>query len=113
LIFNACHDQGFGNFIFYYFDPKKPSDNTCPAAVTGNANYSGPIGPTVGDQTKNDPTTTIGHPYSPFMIERFTEVKGDTLKVYYTMSTWNPYAIVKMESDFKIDCLREGDRGDR
>ena len=102
LIFNACRDQGFGNFIFYYFDPKKPSDNTCPAAVTGNANYSGPRGPTIGDQTQNDPATTIGNPYAPFMIERFTEVQGDTLKIYYTMSTWNPYAIVKMESDFKI-----------
>jgi hypothetical protein len=102
LIFNACRDQGFANFIFYYFDPKKPTDNTCPAAVTGTANFAGPIGPTIGDQTKNDPTTTIGHPYAPFMIERFTEVQGDTLKIYYTMSTWNPYTIVKMESDFKI-----------
>ena len=103
LIFNACHDHGFGNFMFYYFDPKTPSDNTCPAAVTGNANFSGPVGPTIGDQTKNDPANTIGHPYAPFMIERFTEVQGDTLKIFYTMSTWNPYTIVKMESDFKID----------
>jgi len=36
------------------------------------------------------------------MIERFTEVEGDTLKIYYNMSTWNPYAVVLMESDFKI-----------
>lgn len=102
LIFNACHDHGFGNFIFYYFDPSKPSDNTCSAAVTGNANFSGPLGPTIGDQTDNDPATTIGHPYAPFMIERFTEVQGNTLKIFYTMSTWNPYTIVKMESDFTI-----------
>jgi hypothetical protein len=50
----------------------------------------------------NDPATTIGHPYAPFMIERFTEVQGDTLKILYTMSTWNPCTIVKMESDFRI-----------
>ncbi len=36
------------------------------------------------------------------MIERFTEVDGNTLKIYYTMSTWNPYTVVKMESDFAI-----------
>jgi hypothetical protein len=36
------------------------------------------------------------------MIERFTEVQGNTLKIYYTLSTWNPYAVVEMESDFQI-----------
>ena len=36
------------------------------------------------------------------MTERFIEVQDDTLKVFYTMSTWNPYAGVLMESDFKI-----------
>jgi CheY-like chemotaxis protein len=35
------------------------------------------------------------------MIERFTRVEGETLKIY-TMSTWNPYTVVKMRSEFKI-----------
>ncbi|MGD1158368.1 MAG: hypothetical protein ABSA41_21450 [Terriglobia bacterium] len=36
------------------------------------------------------------------MIERFTEVKGDTLTIYYNLSTFNPYTVVKMRSEFKI-----------
>ena len=60
--------------------------------------------PTIGIQTAggNDPEATTGDPYAPEMIERFIEVQGDTLKLFYTMSTWNPYANVLMESDFKI-----------
>jgi hypothetical protein len=103
LIFNACRDNGFGNFMRYHFDPNDPSKNTCPAAVTGTAHSSGPAGPTIGDQTANDPVTKNGSVYAPFMIERFTEVQGDTLKIFYTMSTFNPYTIVEMESDFKIN----------
>jgi hypothetical protein len=102
LIFNDCRDHGAGNFIFYFFNPSDPSANDCPSAVTGTANFAGPIGPTIGDQTKNDPATTRGGAYAPFMIERFTEVQGNTLKIYYSLSTWNPYSIVRMESDFTI-----------
>ena len=47
-------------------------------------------------------STTRGGDYSPQMIERFTRVTGDTLMIYYTMSTWNPYTVVKMRSEFKI-----------
>ena len=56
-------------------------------------------GPTIGD---NDPYTTAGVIYAPLMIERFTTVAGNTLKIYYTMSTWNPYTVVKMRSEFTI-----------
>jgi Domain of unknown function (DUF4185) len=82
LIFNAKRDRGFGLFIH------NPNDNP-----------PGPAGPTIGD---NDPNTTRGGDYAPQMIERFTKVQGDTLTIYYTMSTWNPYTVVKMRSEFKI-----------
>jgi hypothetical protein len=36
------------------------------------------------------------------MIERFTRVNGKTLSIYYVISTWNPYAIVELRSDFTI-----------
>jgi hypothetical protein len=54
LIFNDCRDHGFGEFIHYYVDLKKPDDNICPGAVTGNVCASGPAGPTIGDQNPNN-----------------------------------------------------------
>lgn len=83
LIFNAERDGAFGSFIH---DPTiKPGD--------------GLNGPTIGG---NDPNTTRGGAYAPYMIERFTRVTGNVLSIYYTLSTWNPYTIVEMRSDFTI-----------
>ena len=48
----------------------------------------------------NDPRTTPGALYAPYMIERFTRVSGSTLSIYYALSTWNPYTIVLMRADF-------------
>jgi uncharacterized protein (TIGR03437 family) len=36
------------------------------------------------------------------MIERFTRVSGNTLKIYYVLGTWNPHTVVKMRSQFTI-----------
>jgi uncharacterized protein (TIGR03437 family) len=103
-IFNPCRDNGFGDFMFYYYATE--ADNVCPTAmpagVTSAPNSTGPAGPTIGDQTANNPATTRGFPYAPCLIERFTIVSGSTLKLFYMMSTWNPYATVMMESDFTI-----------
>ena len=83
LIFNSTRDGGAGTFIH---DPRiSPSD--------------GLTGPTIGP---NDPVTTPGGPYAPYMIERFTRVDSRTLSIYYTLSTFNPYTIVMMRSDFTI-----------
>lgn len=40
--------------------------------------------------------------YAPYVIERFTRVEGDRLKLYYTLSTWNPYVVLLMRSEFKL-----------
>jgi hypothetical protein len=103
-ILNDCSDGAYGNYIFYYYDPLHPATNSCPSAAVYPANTSGPAGPTIGPQgpTGNPPEQTRGGGFAPEMIERFTEVEGNTLKLYYTLSTWNPYAVVKMESDFTI-----------
>jgi probable HAF family extracellular repeat protein len=51
--------------------------------------------------------------YGPAMVERFTTISGSTLKIFYLMATWNPYATVMMESDFNIlpasPCDPDGD----
>ncbi len=104
LIFNDCRDHGLGNYIRYYY--KTSVEDFCPSAMPSGINPApngaGPTGPTIGPQTQNDPYTTVGGGFSPQMIERFTEVQGDTLKVFYNISTWNPYTVVLMESDFAI-----------
>jgi hypothetical protein len=81
LIFNQRRDGANGTFVH---DP----------GITPN---DGLNGPTIGG---NDPRTTPGGTYAPYMIERFTRVSGSTLSIYYTLSTWNPYTIVLMRTDF-------------
>jgi hypothetical protein len=101
LIYNDCRDGGYGNFIFYYAD--KAAHNDCPAALPpGTSSFpasAGPTGPMIGS---NDPFTSRGGAFAPQMIQRFTEINGNTLKIFYNLSTWNPYAVVLMESDFEI-----------
>ena len=82
LIFNATRDNGFGVFMH-----------------NQSFNPPGPLGPTAGT---NDPNTTTGTIYAPNMVKRFTKVRANTLSIYYTMSTWNPYTVVEMRSDFNI-----------
>lgn len=83
LIFNQRRDGATGTFVH---DPSlSPND--------------GLNGPTIGG---NDPRTTPGGTYAPYMIERFTRVSGSTLSIHYALSTWNPYTIVLMRTDFTI-----------
>jgi hypothetical protein len=83
LIFNKLRDGGSGVFIH---DPSLGYDD-------------GLDGPVIGT---NDPTSTAGGDFAPDMIERFTRITNATLFIYYTMSTWNPYTILKMRSAFTI-----------
>jgi len=84
LIFNKLRDHGSGVFIH---DPGLPYDD-------------GLDGPIIG--VGYDPTNTAGGDFAPLMIERFTKVTNATLFIYYAMSTWNPYTVVKMRSAFTI-----------
>jgi hypothetical protein len=84
LIFNAFRDLGYGVFMFN------------PTNIP-----TGPAGPTA-DPAKNSPTTTPGVVYAPNLIEPFITVSNSTLYIYYLMSTWNPYTVVKMRSAFDI-----------
>lgn len=40
-----------------------------------------------------------GGEYGPYLIPRFTTGDADTCRIYYTMSTWNPYQVVLMRSE--------------
>jgi hypothetical protein len=83
LIFNKSRDNGLGAFIY-------------DAATTNDLALAGPV---IGT---NNPVTTPGGDFAPIMIERFTRITNATLYIYYTMSTWNPYTVVKMRSAFTI-----------
>ena len=50
----------------------------------------------------NNVYTSPGGAFAPQIIERFVTVTGNTLKLYYNVSTWNPYVIVRMRSQFTI-----------
>jgi hypothetical protein len=109
MIFNACTDNGYGVFLFYYH--ADPSKGECAYLPTPPADPSGPAGLVIGTGADvsgvNGPFgtpafTTDGSLYAPEMIERFTEVAGGTLRIYYTLSTFNPYTMVKMRPEFKI-----------
>src|SRR5579871_4206016 len=108
LIFNPCRDNAFGRFMFYYYKTK--ADNDCPSALPKNVSAptdhgsSGPAGPTAGNQKKNIYDATRGIAYSPAIVDRFTTIQDGVLKLYYMISTWNPYAVVMMESGFRLSC---------
>jgi hypothetical protein len=79
LIFNAKRDNALGNFIYKRNSPTNPV-------------------PVTIDPANNNPTNTDGGVYAPHLIERFTRITNSTLLIYYTLSTWNPYTVVKMRS---------------
>jgi hypothetical protein len=56
-------------------------------------------GPMIGS---NNVYTSPGGAFAPQIIERFVTVTGNTLNLYYNVSTWNPYVVVRMRSEFTI-----------
>lgn len=83
FIFNEFRDGGEGVFIY------------------NAANDTGPGGPVINPD-HNDGTNRAGDAEAPMLIERFTRITNSTLYIYYMMSTWNPYTVVKMRSSFAI-----------
>jgi hypothetical protein len=83
LIFDPSRDGGYGHFIH---DPTLVPDD-------------GLGGPTIGG---DDPATTFGGDYAPYVMERFTRAQGGKLVIHYVMSTFNPYTVVHMRSEFAI-----------
>jgi len=109
LVYSSCeaasYGEGFGDIIRY---PANKTSDPCPSVMKN----SGPEGPIIG--TGNVPfnnnsakgksvSARRGGVYAPFQIERFAKVRDDgTLSIYFNMSTWNPYTVVLMQSDYTI-----------
>ncbi len=91
LIFNDIRDKAYG-LGGYVHNP----------TVVPDPPGDGLNGPTIGT---NDIYATPGGTFAPQMIERFITVSGNTLKLYYNVSTWNPYTIVRMRSTFNISTV--------
>jgi hypothetical protein len=85
ILFNVAND-GIGKFIH-------------------NPNGSPPdglAGPVIG-KGQMDPDAVRGGAYAPYLVERWTKLKGSELSVYYVLSTWNPYVVVLMKSRLKVE----------
>jgi Domain of unknown function (DUF4185) len=85
ILFNVAND-GIGRFIH-------------------NPNGSPPdglAGPVIG-KGQMDPDAVRGGAYAPYVVERWTKLKGSELSVYYVLSTWNPYVVVLMKSRLKVE----------
>jgi hypothetical protein len=44
-----------------------------------------------------------GGEYGPYLIKPYFDGDGGKAKIYWLMSTWNPYQVVLMESDLTVD----------
>jgi hypothetical protein len=89
LMFQEMRDGAYGLGGFVHSPGANPPDPP----------GDGLNGPTIGS---NNIYRTSGGLFAPLMIERFLTVSGNTLKVYWTGSTWNPYVVVRMRSEFAI-----------
>jgi hypothetical protein len=85
ILFNAAND-GIGRFIH--------NPNASPP--------DGLAGPVIGKGQMN-PEAVRGGAYAPYVVERWTKVKGSDLSIYYVLSTWNPYVVVLMKSRLRVD----------
>jgi hypothetical protein len=80
VVFEPWRDQGYGHFMHISAKFKKGRD-------------------ALGDPKRDD---EWGGEYGPYIMARFTSGSGGRCRIYYTMSTWNPYQVVVMRTDLKL-----------
>lgn len=85
VIFHPWRDNGYGRFIHIAARPKKKGDALSDPKRAGE----------------------WGGEYGPYVVARFTRGSSGRCRIYYTMSTWNPYQVVVMRSDLKLGSGRE------
>ena len=44
-----------------------------------------------------------GGEYGPYIMARYTTGDAKGCRLFYTMSTWNPYQVVVMRTDLKLE----------
>lgn len=88
LLFNAVRDGALGKFIHE-------------ARADHHDGLAGPV--FAGPAFQNNPGPVRGLAYAPFVVERWTKVQGSELDLYYVLSTWNPYVVVLMKSQLRVE----------
>jgi hypothetical protein len=87
LIFNMLLNGALGKFIH---DPHgNPPDSVA--------------GPVLLPRSRDDEQAVRGAAYAPYVVERWTKLRGSELDVYFTMSTLNPYVVVLMKSRLQVE----------
>ena len=81
IIFDPMRDEGYGHFMHISVKIGKNAD-------------------ALSDANRDD---TWGGEYGPYIMSRFTSGAEGQSRIYYTMSTWNPYQVVVMQSDLKLN----------
>ena len=81
VIFEPDRDNGYGHFMHISSKFKKNADK-------------------LSDAKRDE---EWGGEYGPYIMSRFTTETDGKVRIYYTMSTWNPYQVVVMQSDLKLE----------
>jgi thiol-disulfide isomerase/thioredoxin len=79
VIFDRQRDGGFGRFMHN------------PAGSEGQRDA-------LSDPNRDN---ECGREYGPYLIARFASETDGLIRIFYTMSTWNPYQVLLMQSDLK------------
>jgi len=80
IIFEPWRDHGYGHFMHISTKFKNMHDG-------------------LSDEKRAE---EWGGEYGPYLMARFTSGSQGRCRIYYTMSTWNPYQVVVMHSDLKL-----------
>ena len=82
VVFDPWRDNGYGHFMHIPTGFKSEKSDTV-----------------------NDPgrEKQWGGEYGPYIMARFTTGSAGRCRIFYTMSTWNPYQVVVMQTDLKLE----------
>jgi hypothetical protein len=81
VVFDPWRDSGYGQFMHNSAKSKAKRD-------------------ALSDPNRDD---EWGGEYGPYVMARFTSGSAGQCRIFYTMSIWNPYQVVVMRSDLKVE----------
>jgi hypothetical protein len=81
VVFESWRDNGYGHFMHISAKFKDKRD-------------------ALSDDKRGD---EWGGEYGPYIMSRYTSGADGRCRIYYTMSTWNPYQVMVMRSDLKLE----------
>jgi hypothetical protein len=80
VIFEPWRDRGYGHFLHISAKFKGKQDR-------------------LSDPKRED---EWGGEYGPYLMARYTRGSAERCRIYYTLSTWNPYQVVVMRSELQL-----------